>query len=190
MPPSAGRSADVLAVWDKGSRSKRVSILKQFIAVYRDSTGAEIERALGPSALLLFTRITAWLRLTYQMGYELATQLTAISLFLQAQRFLTNFMEIGGIQTLCDLLCQPTLNAADKQRALMILIHVANSGRVFREMICEGVGVDLLVQSMLNDQNEKTLELYGSLFMDLGQGNPHKVSLVHAGLVYAIHEGD
>ena len=69
---------------------------------------------------------------------------------------------------LCGLLCQPALTATAKQRGLLILIHVANSGRVFREMICEGVGVDLLVQSMLNDQNEKTLELYGSLFMDLG----------------------
>ena len=77
----------------------------------------------------------------------------------------------------------------DKQNALLILIHVANSGRVYREMICDGVGVDLIVQGLLKEEREQILELYSSLLSALGQGNPRKSSLVHAALVYTMHEG-
>ncbi|KAJ9468277.1 hypothetical protein DIPPA_16165 [Diplonema papillatum] len=133
-------SKDILRRWDSGSRQQRISILLEFIASHKNSTGADIERNLGPTVMLFFTRITAWLRLTYMLGYELAVQLTAISLFLQGQRYLTNFMEIGGIQTLLDIVCHRTKITRDKETALSILIHIANSGRVFREMICEEVG--------------------------------------------------
>ena len=106
------QTAEVLIQWDKGSRSKRISLLNQFIGVHRNSTGPEVERNLGPAALLLFTRITAWLRLTYQLGYELSPQLGAIALFLQGQRFLSNFMEVGGIQTIVDLQSMPNLKVS------------------------------------------------------------------------------
>eukprot|EP01006_Ploeotia_vitrea_P010209 TRINITY_DN2646_c0_g1_i1.p1 TRINITY_DN2646_c0_g1~~TRINITY_DN2646_c0_g1_i1.p1 ORF type:complete len:489 (-),score=54.29 TRINITY_DN2646_c0_g1_i1:331-1797(-) len=190
MPTPGVRTSSLLSEWDKGSRAKRLHMLTGFIRAHRNSTGAEIEKDLGPVSMLLFTRITAWLRLTYQLGYELSTQLNAIALFLQGQRFLTNFMEVGGVQTLEDLLCVQKLKPVDKQNALLILIHIANSGRVYREMICDGAGIDLLVESWLPSTDEQTLELYGGLFMALGQGNPRKSSLVHAGLVYTMHEGN
>eukprot|EP01062_Namystynia_karyoxenos_P083228 TRINITY_DN952_c3_g1_i1.p1 TRINITY_DN952_c3_g1~~TRINITY_DN952_c3_g1_i1.p1 ORF type:complete len:569 (+),score=246.70 TRINITY_DN952_c3_g1_i1:76-1782(+) len=265
MPPRAG---GFIRRWDKGSRQQRINILSEFLHLHRNSTGAEIERDLGASAMLFFTRITAWLRLTYMLNYELSVQLSAISLFLQGQRFLTNFMEVGGIQTLLDILCHRTKNKDDKQNALLILIHIANSGRVCREMICDDVGPipedrirwaedvvgflgvtdlsglhkhhsevraqieavcaakvadlrnhgypenasalasdvakaldiltgnvpycggDMLCEALLHERNETTLELYGSLFMALGQGNPRKRSLIDAGLLRVIRSGD
>ncbi len=36
----------------------------------------------------------------------------------------------------------------DKYSALLILIHIANSGRVYREMICANAGIDLIVQGV------------------------------------------
>uniref|UniRef100_A0A7S1JGK4 Uncharacterized protein n=1 Tax=Eutreptiella gymnastica TaxID=73025 RepID=A0A7S1JGK4_9EUGL len=186
MPPRS--THDVLAQWDKGNRAKRISILTALINAHRNCSGPDIERDLGPATLLLFTRITAWLRLTYQLGYELSVQLSAIALFLQGQRFLSNFLEVGGIPTIIDLQSMPNLKGPDKQNALLLLIHIANSGRVYREMICDGAGTDLLVQGMLNEERPQVLELYGSLFMALGQANPRKSSLVHAALVYIMLE--
>eukprot|EP00756_Hemistasia_phaeocysticola_P050126 Hpha_TRINITY_DN24799_c0_g1::TRINITY_DN24799_c0_g1_i1::g.110296::m.110296 len=264
MPP---RTDSRIRRWDKGSRQQRIQVLSQFLQTHRNSTGAEIERDLGPSAMLFFTRMTAWLRLTYMLNYELSIQLSAISLFLQGQRFLTNFMEVGGIQTLLDIVCHRTKNKEDKQNALLILIHIANSGRVCRETICDDVGpipedrlrwaqdivsflgfyelaalrdqspearaevehvcaakagelrsaghadnaaaletdtvkalniltgnvpysgADMLCEALLHETNEATLELFGSLFMALGQGNPRKRSLIDAGLLRVIREG-
>ena len=258
------RSSDILRRWDKGSRQQRIAILSSFIQTHRNSTGAEIERVLGANAMLLFTRITAWLRLTYMLGYELSVQLTAVSLFLQGQRFLTNFMEVGGIQMLLDVMCHRTKTALDKQNALLILIHVANSGRVYREMVCDEVGfpedrvrwaesvvgiartnpalrnnsdelknlihkklathsqqlraegqhaqadtldrdvakaadiltgcvpysgVDMLVESLVSENDGQTLELFGSLFMALGHGNPRKRSLIDTGLLRVLRVG-
>ena len=257
-------SQDILRRWDQGSRQQRLSILIKFIATHRNSTGAEIEKDLGAGAILFFTRVTAWLRLTYMLSYELATQLSAISLFLQGQKFLTNFMEVGGIQTLLDIICHRTKVVEDKENTLLILIHISNSGRIYREMICDDVGfpedrvkwaeevlgmrrddaklqrnpeavkaeihqklssrmellqdegklqkaesletdvtkalsiltglvpysgVDMLVQALLREQNDSCLELFGSLFMSLGHGNPRKRSLIDTGLLRALRYG-
>lgn len=182
----------ILRQWDKGSKSQRVAILVELIQRHQRSTGAEIEKDLGPSAMLLFTRITAWLRLTYQLHNELSVQLSALSLFLQGQRFLANFMEVGGIQTLTDILVTAKDHATqqlDKSNALLLLIHVANAGRVYREMVCDGQGVDNIVKATLEECSEKTLDLTSSLFIALGQGNPRKASLVHSGLIYLMLHG-
>lgn len=177
--------------WDSASRSHRVNILTKFVRQYRTSTGADLERDLGPSAMLFCMRITTWLRLSYTLCYELSIQLTALSLFLQGQRFLTTFMETGGLLVVIDILTLPKTSQQDRQNALLILIHVANSGRVFREMACDGSAVDVMVQAFMAESEPATLELYGSLFLALGQGNPRKTSLVQSGLVLTIlHGGD
>ena len=191
MSRVAVRVEDILKHWDRGSKAQRTAILTNFIRRHRTSTAAEIEKDLGHGAMLFFTRITTWLRLTYQLGQELSVQLSALSLFLQGQRFMMNFMEIGGIQTLSDILChvKGETKDQDKNSALLILIHVANSGRVYREMICDGNGIDMLVKATLHEDNEKTLELTASLFMALGQGNPRKSALVHSGLLFIMLHG-
>jgi hypothetical protein len=186
------RTNDILRQWDKGSRNQRVALLTQFIRVHKDSTAAEIEKGLGHGALLLFTHITAWLRLTYPLGYELSVQLSAIALFLQGQKFLTNFLEVGGIQTLTDVLMLPTAgnDRSDKDNCLLLLLHISNSGRVYREMICDGAGTDCIVKATLDETNDHTLELMAALYLSLGQGNPRKATLVHAGLLYIMLHGN
>jgi hypothetical protein len=187
----ANRVEDIIKHWDRGSKAQRTAILTNFIRRHRTSTAAEIEKDLGHGAMLFFTRITAWLRLTYQLGQELSVQLSALSLFIQGQRFMMNFMEVGGVQTLTDILVhvKGENRSQDKNSALLILIHVANSGRVYREMVCDGDGIDMIVKATLEETNERTLELTASLFMSLGQGNPRKSSLVHSGLLYIMLHG-
>jgi len=190
------KTTDVLRQWDKGSRNQRIAILRYFIHRHRNSTAAEIEKDLGHGAMLLFTHITAWLRLSYPLGYEISVQLSAIALFLQGQKFLTNFLEIGGVQMLTDVLMLPpskdaagNVDHSDKQNCLLLLLHISNSGRVYREMICDGAGTDCIVKASLEESDERTLELTAALFLSLGQGNPRKATLVHAGLLYVMLHG-
>jgi hypothetical protein len=181
---------EMTRLWDKGSKAQRVAILTNFLKRHRHSTAAEIERDLGHGSLLFFTRITAWLRLTYQIGTAVALQLSALSVFLQGQKYLTQFMEVGGIQALTDLvsICKQS-RQEDKSNGLLLLLHIANSGRVYREMICDGEGIEMLVRATLDETDEKTIELLASLFLALGQGNPRKSSAVHSGLMYIMLHG-
>ena len=181
---------DIVRLWDGGSRNQRIAILTNFVKKHQGSTASELDRDLGHAGMLLFTRITAWLRLTYQLGYELSIQLAAFSLFILGQKYLTNFMEVGGIQTLTDILATPSKFQSDRNNGLLLLIHIANSGRVYREMICDGAGADMIVRAVLNETNDKTLELASSLFLSLGQGNPRKASVVHGGLLFLIIHGN
>lgn len=187
---SAGTAQPLTQKWDKGSRVQRIEILSKLVQKHRNSTTSELEDDLGPAALLLFTRITTWLRLTYQLGYELSVQLTAISLFLQGQRYVSTFAETGGIQLLTDLLCHTNPKfREDKRNALLLLIHMANSGRVYRELVCEGSGVAEVMASAVAETDPPTLELYSALFLALGQANPRKALVVHEQLVKLVAEG-
>ena len=49
-----------------------------------NATGPQLERELNNGASLLLTRVSAWLRLTYLLGYDLALQLRAIGVFVSA----------------------------------------------------------------------------------------------------------
>lgn len=68
-PPTCVGRWRLLQQWDRGSRAKRVRLLGQLLAQYAGVKEPALEQSLGPAAMLLFTRLTAWLRLTYQLGY-------------------------------------------------------------------------------------------------------------------------
>ena len=72
-----------LETWDEASKVKRVKILSQFIEENSGRTGPEIERHLCDCASLFFTRLTAWLRLSYMNASDISVQLKALLLFLQ-----------------------------------------------------------------------------------------------------------
>lgn len=54
-----------LQQWDDASKSVRAEMLKAFIQEHNGKTAPELEQALNNSASLFFTRLTAWLRLSY-----------------------------------------------------------------------------------------------------------------------------
>ena len=49
-----------------------------------NATGPQLERELNNGASLFLTRISAWLRLTYLLGHDLALQLKALGVFVSA----------------------------------------------------------------------------------------------------------
>ena len=89
----------LLREWDGGKRETRIKILRSLVASHQQKTGAELEMEYGNGASLFLTRISAWLRLTYLLGIEVALQLQAIHIFLSAasgHRFLTEYLHFGG----------------------------------------------------------------------------------------------
>jgi hypothetical protein len=55
--------------WDQGNKSVRQRILQEFIKDNKNKTGPQLEKELNNGASLFLTRITAWLRLTYNLDF-------------------------------------------------------------------------------------------------------------------------
>ncbi|EAN79036.1 uncharacterized protein TEOVI_000898100 [Trypanosoma equiperdum] len=184
-PTLAGRRAAVwLQEWDRGSRSVRLRILEAFLTLHSESNSRRIEVDLGDASILFFTRITAWLRLTYKLGVGLRSVLSAISVFIRGVRYLTCFAEVGGATTLADTLATGTLCVEDRQEAVLLLLYIANAGRVYREMICDENGVELLIEAMRREEDEKILDLFSALFLAVGEGSSRSLnSPVYLGLI-------
>jgi hypothetical protein len=175
----SGGSASALDVllreWDKGKKEGRIKILRAFVARNQHKTGPELEMEYGNGASLFLTRVTAWLRLTYLVGVEVSLQLQAIHIFVSAasgHRFLTEFLEVGGVLTVLEILNLQQLFEEDVVEALQILHTVANTGRSYKELICEMDGVDAVLCCLQKSRSEVLCEGCRLLLITLGRGNP------------------
>lgn len=84
--------------------------MREFISAMTNATGPQLEKELDNGASLFLTRISAWLRLTYLLGQDLVLQLKAVTVFVSAasgNRFLTEFLEVGGILTVLEIVTIP-----------------------------------------------------------------------------------
>lgn len=54
-----------LREWDASSAQRRVRFLRQFVAYNQYKTVVDLEQQFLGAASLFFTRLTAWLRITY-----------------------------------------------------------------------------------------------------------------------------
>lgn len=64
------------------------------------------------------------------------------------QRYLIEFLEIGGILTLLEILGLTQLKEEDKRESIKLLQLVANSGRKFKELICESYGRQMVTNEI------------------------------------------
>ena len=106
-------------------------------------------------------RISSWLRLSYALGHSVALQLRAIAVFVAAssgQRFLAEFVEVGGVATVIEILSLPQLPQDDKRCAMRLLSSIAAAGRHYKEIVCEGDGVEALETFMAASKSEELLE--------------------------------
>ena len=138
--PAAHQPPKLLRTWDGGSRSVRVKILQNFVADCNGMSAPQLERELGNSASLLLARVSSWLRLTYALGQPVALQLRAVRIFVGAssgQRFLAEYVEVGGLATLVEIIALKQLSDYDKTETLLLLQAVADAGRHYKEVLCE-----------------------------------------------------
>jgi len=64
---------------------------------------------------------------------------------------LEEFLEVGGVLTVVEILNVKQAKESDKTEALKLLISVASSGRQYKEIICEGYGLKFAVETILTD---------------------------------------
>ncbi|XP_013409610.1 uncharacterized protein C1orf228 homolog [Lingula anatina] len=176
----------LLQEWDKGSKPVRKKILEDFISQNQNKTGPELEEEFAQAASLFLTRLTAWIRLTYMIGTCLTEQLQALSIFLSAssgQKFLAEFLEVGGVLTTLEIISLKQAKEQDKAQALTLLQHVANAGRKYKELICESYGIRAIAECLAKSKSEETQDCARHLLESLARGNPKFENQVYKGLI-------
>ncbi|XP_064624944.1 armadillo-like helical domain containing protein 1 isoform X2 [Lineus longissimus] len=177
----------ILREWDKGSKSVRKRMLQDFIAQNQNKTGPELEQEFAQAASLFLTRLTAWLRLTYMLNNScLNEQLRSTAIFLSASsghKFLAEFLEVGGILTVLEIINLKQAKEADKAEALRLLQIVANAGRKYKELMCESYGIRAVAECLAKSKSEETQECARTLLETLARGNPKYENQAYKALI-------
>ena len=173
-----------VAAWDGGRESTRLRLAAGFVEKYRDNANPLVERDFGQGGSLLLTRFSAWLRLSYVFGKHLGLKLGVLSVFLRAadgQRFLAEFLEVGGLSTVLHILSLD-VGEEELQAALGILTHIARVGRAYKELLAEGGGSDEGIKAialcLANTSSSDAQDAGVSLLRSLGEGNPKYIDSV------------
>ncbi|XP_076441453.1 armadillo-like helical domain containing protein 1 [Babylonia areolata] len=183
---SISRVMNILQEWDKGAKPVRKKILEDFIYQNQNKTGPELEQEFAQAGSLFLARLTAWLRLTYMNGQCLTEQLKALSIFLSASsghKFMAEFLEVGGVLTLLEILGLKQGKEVDKTAALACLQHIANAGRKYKELICESYGIRAVAECLAKVKSEEAQDSCRNLLLMLAQGNPRFQVQVYKGLI-------
>ncbi|NXC39604.1 ARMD1 protein, partial [Penelope pileata] len=184
-----------LKEWDNAHKVARSHILDNFIKSNNSKTEPELELEFSQGASLFLARLTAWLRMTYLCTYStcLSKLLKAIGIFLSApsgRRYIIEFLEIGGISMLLEILGLSHLKEEDKRESVKLLQLVANTGRKYKELICESYGVQSLAEVLATCSSVEAQDDAQFLLESLGHGNPKYQDQVYRGLVAVLQCGN
>ncbi|XP_019606697.2 armadillo-like helical domain containing protein 1 isoform X1 [Rhinolophus sinicus] len=180
------RLLSFLQDWDNAGKVTRSHILKNFIESNRGKTAPELEQEFSQGASLFLVRLTTWLRLTYMTGLCLEKILKSIGIFLSAvssNRYLIEFLEVGGVLTLLEILGLEKIKEEDKKESIKLLQVIANCGRKYKELICESYGVRSIAEFLAKSKSEETQEEVQVLLDSLVHGNPKYQNQVYKGLI-------
>ncbi|XP_072505298.1 armadillo-like helical domain containing protein 1 isoform X2 [Notamacropus eugenii] len=183
------RLLSFLQEWDNAGKVARCRILDKFIRFNHGKTAPELEQEFSQGASLFLVRLTTWLRLTYMTGACLKKLLKSIGIFLSAvssNRYLVEFLEVGGVLTLLEILGLEKIMEEDKKEAVLLLQMIANCGRKYKELICESYGVRSIAEFMAKSKCEDTQEEVQILLDALVHGNPKYQHQVYKGLIALI----
>ncbi|XP_027693724.1 armadillo-like helical domain containing protein 1 isoform X1 [Vombatus ursinus] len=180
------RLMSFLQEWDDAGKVARSRVLDKFIRFNWGKTAPELEQEFSQGASLFLVRLTTWLRLTYMTGTCLNKLLRSIGIFLSAvscNRYLVEFLEVGGVLTLLEILGLEKIKEEDKKEAILLLQMIASCGRKYKELICESYGVRSIAEFMAKSKSEDTQEGVQILLDSLVHGNPKYQNQVYKGLI-------
>ncbi|NXW20723.1 ARMD1 protein, partial [Circaetus pectoralis] len=175
-----------LQEWDSAHKVARSRILDNFIESNNGKTEPELELEFSQGASLFLARLTAWLRMTYMYNTCLNKLLKSIGIFLSAAsgcRYLIEFLEIGGVLILLEILGLNHLKEEDKRESVKLLQLVADAGRKYKELICESYGVRSLTEFLATSNSAEAQEDVQVLLDSLGRSNPKYQNQVYKGLI-------
>ncbi|XP_039739979.1 armadillo-like helical domain containing protein 1 isoform X4 [Pteropus medius] len=98
-------------------------------------------------------------------------------------RYLIEFLEVGGVLTLLEILGLEKIKEEDKKESIKLLQVIANSGRKYKELICESYGVRSIAECLAKSKSEETQEEAQVLLDSLVHGNPKYQNQVYKGLI-------
>ncbi|XP_032159628.1 armadillo-like helical domain containing protein 1 [Mustela erminea] len=180
------RLLSFLQDWDNAGKVARSHILDNFIKTNQGKTSPELEQEFSQGASLFLVRLTTWLRLIYMTGSCLDKLLQSIGIFLSAvssNRYLIEFLEVGGVLTLLEILGLEEIKEEDKKESIKLLQVIANYGRKYKELICESYGVRSIAEFLAKSKSEETQEEVQVLLDSLVHGNPKYQNQVYKGLI-------
>ncbi|XP_038308092.1 armadillo-like helical domain containing protein 1 isoform X1 [Canis lupus familiaris] len=172
--------------WDNAGKVARSHILDSFIKANQGKTAPELEQEFSQGGSLFLVRLTTWLRLIYMTGSCLDKLLKSIGIFLSAvssNRYLKEFLEVGGVLTLLEILGMEKIKEEDKKESIRLLQVIANTGRKYKELICESYGVQSIAEFLAKSKSEETQEEVQILMDSLVHGNPKYQNQVYKGLI-------
>ncbi|KFW04866.1 Uncharacterized protein C1orf228, partial [Eurypyga helias] len=164
-----------LQEWDSAHKVARSLILDNFIKSNDGKTEPELELEFSQGASLFLARLTSWLRMTYTHSTCLGKLLKSLGIFLSAasgRRYLIEFLEVGGVLILLEILGLSHLKEEDKRESVKLLQLVAGAGRKYKELICESYGVRSLAKFLAASNSAEAQEDVQVLLDTLGRGNP------------------
>ena len=77
-----------------------------------------------------------------------ATYPDTVSLCHCSRKFLSEFLEVGGLLTVLEVLAVRKASEEDRIEALDLLIDLAKTGRQCKELICESYGIKSVAESL------------------------------------------
>ncbi|XP_009873666.1 PREDICTED: uncharacterized protein C1orf228 homolog, partial [Apaloderma vittatum] len=175
-----------LQEWDSAHKVARRRILDNFIKTNDGKMEPELELEFSQGASLFLARLTVWLGMTYTYSTCLNKLLKSIGIFLSAasgRRYLSEFLEIGGVLILLEILGLNHLTEENKRESVKLLQLVAGAGRKYKELICESYGVQSLAEFLATSNSAEAQEDVQVLLDTLGRGNPKYQNQVYKGLV-------
>ncbi|XP_017737177.1 PREDICTED: uncharacterized protein C1orf228 homolog [Rhinopithecus bieti] len=180
------RLLSFLQEWDNAGKVTRSHILDKFIETNQGKTAPELEQEFSQGASLFLVRLTTSLRITYVTDSCLEKLLRSIGIFLSAvssNRYLIEFLEVGGVLTLLEILGLEKIKEEAKKESVKLLQVIANSGRTYKELICESYGVRSIAEFLAKSKSEETQEEVQVLLDSLVHGNPKYQNQVYKGLI-------
>jgi len=176
-----------LRTWDNAKPNARKKLLSALVAEICGLTGPELETFFSNGASLVLARISAWLRLTYLNPKNfISVQLRAVSVFVGAtggQRFLVEFMEVGGALTVMEILQLPYATEDDLAAAMELLLAFADAGPKFKESLCQSGAIGFVADCLVRVARQTSRQAAHDLLYQLALGNMVYQNEVIAALV-------
>lgn len=119
-------------------------------------------------------------------GLCLKEQLQTLRIFLSpssSNKFLSEFLEVGGVLTLLEIISLKQSDEENKKEALAVLNCISNAGRKYKEIICECYGVRAIAECMAKSRSEATQVEGKYLLESLAKGNPKYQQQIYKGLI-------
>ena len=85
------------------------------------------------------------------------------------RKFLSEFLEVGGILTVLEVLSVKKASEEDRMEALNLLLDIVKTGRQCKELLCESSGVRSVAQCLAQSTSTQTQETAQQLLFHLFQ---------------------